>query len=104
MLFREHSANETVSDGHDPGDEPSRAGEIPRRPVPAAWSDPAVAPGDEVVFDRLDLAEILGIWRHARGRVVGLHRPWGAAATVDVKFEGHETLERYLPDLFRRTH
>ncbi len=94
MLFREHSANETFSDGRDPGDEPSRIGEIPRGPVPAARSgmadpaDPAVAPGDEVVFDRLDLAEILGIWRHARGRVVGLHRPWGAAATVDVKFEG----------------
>ena len=86
MLFREHSANETFSDGRDPGDEPSRIGEIPRGPVPAARSgmadpaDPAVAPGDEVVFDRLDLAEILGIWRHARGRVVGLHRPWGAAA------------------------
>lgn len=107
MLFREHSANETFSAGVDPGDEPSRAEERPRRPVPEAWSgmaDPAIAAGDEVVFDRLDLAEILGIWRHARGRVVGLHRPWGAAATVDVKFEGHETLERYLPDLFRRVH
>lgn len=29
--------------------------------------------GDEVVFARIDLAEILGIWRHARGRVVGIH-------------------------------
>lgn len=107
MLFREHPANETFSAGLDPGDKPSRAGDIPRHRAPEAWSgraDPAIAPGDEVVFDRLDLAEILGIWRHARGRVVGLHRPWGAAATVDVKFEGHETLERYLPDLFRRTH
>ncbi|MBE7244968.1 MAG: hypothetical protein INR63_08460 [Actinomycetospora chiangmaiensis] len=60
--------------------------------------------GDEVVFERLDLAEILGIWRHARGRVVGIHRQRDAAATVDVKFEGHDTLERYLPDLFRRVH
>lgn len=107
MLFREHSANETFSPILDPRDEPSRVAEMPRRPVPEAWSGiaaPALAPGDEVVFDRLDLAEILGIWRHARGRVVGLDRPWGAAATVDVQFEGHETLERYLPDLFRRVH
>ncbi|MGH1573636.1 hypothetical protein ACRAWG_27010 [Methylobacterium sp. P31] len=60
--------------------------------------------GDEVVFERPDLAEILGIWRHARGRVVGTHRQGGAQATVDVKFEGHAILERYLPDLFRRVH
>ncbi|MCJ2103768.1 MULTISPECIES: hypothetical protein [Methylobacterium] len=59
--------------------------------------------GDEVVFARLDLAEILGIWRHARGRVVGVHRQAGGA-TVDVQFQGHDTLERYLPDLFRRVH
>lgn len=57
--------------------------------------------GDEVVFARLDLAEILGIWRHARGRVVGIDRAGDAPATVDVKFQGHDTLERYLPDLFR---
>ncbi|MBE7245303.1 MAG: hypothetical protein INR63_10135 [Actinomycetospora chiangmaiensis] len=67
--------------------------------------------GDEVVFERLDLAEILGIWRHARGRVVGVHRQEGGqedsqegGATVDVQFQGHDTLERYLPDLFRRVH
>ena len=57
--------------------------------------------GDEVVFARPDLAEILGIWRHARGRVVGLHRAGHAPATVDVKFQGYAILERYLPDLFR---
>ncbi|MBE7247107.1 MAG: hypothetical protein INR63_19360 [Actinomycetospora chiangmaiensis] len=71
--------------------------------------------GDEVVFERLDLAEILGIWRHARGRVVGVHcqdvtrdgsHDGGqeGGATVDVQFQGHDTLERYLPDLFRRVH
>lgn len=60
--------------------------------------------GDEVVFERLDLAEALGIWRHARGRVVAIHRGGGDVASVDVKFEGHETLHRYLPDLFRRVH
>ena len=60
--------------------------------------------GDQVVFERLDLAEVLGIWRHARGRVVGIHRQGGPAATIDVKFEGHETLHGYLPDLFRRVH
>lgn len=57
--------------------------------------------GDEVVFARLDLAEILGIWRYARGRVVAIHRSGEAPATMDVKFQGHDTLERYLPDLFR---
>ena len=57
--------------------------------------------GDAVVFARPDLAEILGIWRHARGRVVGVHRAGYAPAIVDVTFQGHDTLERYLPDLFR---
>lgn len=57
--------------------------------------------GDAVVFARPDLAEILGIWRHARGRVVGVHRAGDAPAIVDVTFQGHGTLERYLPDLFR---
>ena len=60
--------------------------------------------GDQVVFDRLDLAEALGIWRHARGRIVGIHGQDGPAATIDVQFEGHDVLERYLPDLFRRVH
>ena len=59
-----------------------------------------MAQGDQVVFQRIDLAEILGIWRHARGRIVGIHRQSGHSATVDVKFDGHETLERYLADLF----
>ncbi|MBP2493984.1 hypothetical protein ABID82_004824 [Methylobacterium sp. PvP062] len=57
--------------------------------------------GDAVVFARPDLAEILGIWRHARGRVVGVHRAGDAPAIVDVTFQGHGTLERYLPNLFR---
>lgn len=57
--------------------------------------------GDAVVFARPDLAEILGIWRHARGRVVGVHRAGDDPAIVDVTFQGHGTLERYLPDLFR---
>ena len=75
---------------------------LPAGQQPGAPRRPMAAP-DRRRFEGY-LAEILGIWRHARGRVVGLHRPWGAAATVDVKFEGHETLERYLPDLFRRAH
>lgn len=60
--------------------------------------------GDEVVFERLDLAEALGIWRNAVGRVVGIHGPAGRTATIDVKFDGHDTLQSYLPDLFRRLH
>lgn len=62
--------------------------------------------GDQVVFARLDVAEALGIWRHATGRVVETHAeiasPFERRTTVDVKFEGHETLERYLPDLFKK--
>ncbi|GEP03594.1 hypothetical protein [Methylobacterium oxalidis] len=58
--------------------------------------------GDQVVFERLDVAEVLGIWRHARGRIVSIHDQGGRPRTVDVKFEGHEILRRYLPDLFRR--
>ena len=64
----------------------------------------AIRWGDEVVFERLDLAEALGIWRHARGRIIGIHGQGGRPATVDVAFEGHAVLERYLPDLFRRVH
>ncbi len=60
--------------------------------------------GDQVVFERLDLAEALGIWRNARGRIVDIHGRGGRPATIDVKFEGHETLRHYLPDLFRRVH
>ncbi|WP_298957870.1 hypothetical protein [uncultured Methylobacterium sp.] len=58
--------------------------------------------GDEVVFDRLDLADALGIWRNAVGRVVGIHGQDGRTPTIDVAFDGHEILQRYLPDLFRR--
>jgi hypothetical protein len=110
MLFREAAANEFVSASPEPEEEVFLAAPAPRRAAVAAPDrrGPAVAcpvaQGDTVVFARLDLAEILGIWRHARGRVVGIHDPGSAAATVDVTFEGHETLERYLPDLFRRVH
>lgn len=66
----------------------------------------AIASGDEVVFARPDLAEVLGIWRHAKGRVIGIHdegRPCPQGTmTVDVQFEGHEILCRYLPDLFEK--
>lgn len=107
MLFREPSANETFPTSPEPveglsGDEKRShqpAFESRTRPVAIAA---VMSQGDEVVFERLDLAEILGIWRHARGRVVGLRGPGDAPATVDVKFDGHDTLEAYLPDLFRR--
>ncbi|WP_442919156.1 hypothetical protein [Methylobacterium sp. Leaf118] len=63
-------------------------------------------PGDAVMFARLDLAETLGIWRNATGRVVKTHpaadHRADDPATVDVKFEGHETLQAYLPAMFRR--
>ncbi len=61
-----------------------------------------MAPGDQVVFARLDVAEALGIWRHATGRVVGTHDRPGGGRTVDVKFEGHEMLQSYLPALFEK--
>lgn len=61
-----------------------------------------VAPGDRVVFDRLDVAEALGIWRHATGQVIGTHAEPGHALTLDVKFDGHDTLEGYLAALFRK--
>jgi hypothetical protein len=115
MLRPGQSANETFSahvgrvEGH------SRDGSVPRRPRfghqnrvgrigprndDSAKGSATMAQGDQVVFQRLDLAEILGIWRHARGRIVGIHQQSDHSATVDVKFEGHETLERYLADLF----
>src|SRR6478609_9705368 len=94
MLFREHSANETFPSTLESGKELSRDDREPARQTCDAWERPApdVTQGDEVVFERLDLAEILGIWRHARGRVVGIHRQAGGA-TVDVQFQGHDTLE-----------
>ncbi len=67
-----------------------------------AMASATMTRGDEVVFDRLDLADALGIWRNAKGRVVGIHGQNGRTPTIDVAFDGHETLRRYLPDLFRR--
>ena len=58
--------------------------------------------GDEVMFERLDVADALGIWRNAKGRVVGIHGQDGRTPTIDVAFDGHEILHRYLPDIFRR--
>ena len=58
--------------------------------------------GDEVVFARLDLADVLGIWRNATGRVVETHDRPGDATTLDVKFEGHEMLQDYLATLFKK--
>lgn len=86
----------------------------PRRPlagaqawVPTSTDKPgAISEGDQVVFARLDVAEALGIWRHALGLVVETHVEAPAAAdamiTLDVKFDGHEVLYRYLPDLFEK--
>ena len=119
MLFLEHSANETFSSGAEQTeglswDEPvargaafehrNQAGTIGSRRDGSAKGSATMAQGDQVVFQRLDLAEILGIWRHARGRIVGIHQQHGHSATIDVKFEGHETLERYLADLFQLVH
>jgi hypothetical protein len=98
-----------------PASPPNRAAGTGRPAEGDAGVSASMRQGDEVVFERLDLAEILGIWRHARGRVVGVHRRDGGqdggqeggqegGATVDVQFQGHDTLERYLPDLFRRVH
>ena len=79
-----------------------------RAPEPGSEEDrmpaDAIRRGDQVVFDRLDLAEALGIWRNARGRIVRIHGRNGRPGTVDVAFDGHAVLERYLPDLFRRVH
>lgn len=59
----------------------------------------SIRQGDAVMFDRLDLAELLGIWRHAKGRIVGIRT---ATGTVDVEFDGHAVLRDYLPTMFRR--
>ncbi len=61
-----------------------------------------MTPGDQVVFDRLDVAEALGIWRHATGRVIGTGDGSGQQATVDVQFEGHAPLHGYLATLFKK--
>lgn len=107
MLSFGHAANEIFSLDPEEAESLSQAWHwaVARR---SAESEEASAVsmrrGDEVVFDRLDLAEALGIWRNARGRVVGIHGWDGRAATIDVQFEGHAVLERYLPGLFRRVH
>ncbi len=85
---------------------PSRTDRLHRPAVERSDRTGAIAEGDQVVFARLDVAEALGIWRHARGRVVETHAEAQAAPeariTLDVKFDGHETLHRYLPDLFEK--
>jgi hypothetical protein len=81
---------------HDSAD---RLGPFPKDD---AMASATMTRGDQVVFERLDVAEVLGIWRHARGRVVSIHGQGGRPETVDVKFDGHETLRHYLPNLFRR--
>lgn len=53
------------------------------------------------MFARLDVAEALGIWRHATGRVVGIHPVPGGPLSVDVAFDGHGILVSYIADLFR---
>ena len=116
MLVFGQAANETFSLEQEETEELSRAAMPPRSTGagtqnqarvtgPGSMEDAMVAAaiqrGDQVVFDRLDVADILGIWRHARGRIIRIH---GHSGTVDVAFEGHAVLERYLPDLFRRVH
>ncbi|SFG85250.1 hypothetical protein [Methylobacterium gossipiicola] len=61
-----------------------------------------MAHGDQVVFARLDVAEALGIWRHATGRVVGIHPARGDDVAVDVEFAGHRILIGYIASLFTR--
>ncbi len=116
MLSSGHAANETFSPSPGAVEGLSRKDASPRFPGPTAeirgivaglhreddaLASAAIRSGDQVVFERLDVAEALGIWRHARGRVVGVHGRDGHGETVDVLFDGHEILERYLPDLFR---
>lgn len=119
MLSFGQAANETFSLDREETEERSRGAMPPRSTgagtqnrtrasEPASAEDvmpaEAIRRGDQVVFDRLDLAEALGIWRHARGRILRIHGVDGRPGTVDVAFEGHAILERYLPDLFRRVH
>ena len=119
MLLYGPPAIESFSADHDALEEPSRDGNRAIRQTSrlqlrtvaesgaagiGSTASATMMQGDQVVFERLDLAEALGIWRHARGRVVGIHGPGRGVETIDVKFEGHETLQRYLPDLFRRVH
>lgn len=106
MLLDKASATQSFSeiDTAEESFSPISPGTV-RQPAPAA-RHAAMVPGDRVVFARLDVAEALGIWRHATGRVVDTHEESPSEAngqlTVDVQFEGHETLQRYLPDLFEK--
>lgn len=61
-----------------------------------------MAPGDQVVFARLDVAEALEIWRHATGRVVGIHPTADGPLSVDVAFDGYGVLVSYIAALFTR--
>lgn len=119
MLSLGHAANETFSPGPEEVEGHSR--EVPPPRFTGAGGPNQVGPfepgseenamdsgvirrGDRVVFERLDVADALGIWRNARGRIVDIHGQEGRSATVDVAFEGHAVLRRYLPNLFRRVH
>ncbi|GJD45492.1 hypothetical protein AFCDBAGC_3366 [Methylobacterium cerastii] len=107
MLLDRASATQSFSDFDATEDMDSPAPSVadrPRRPAAnrTARAD-SIVEGDQVIFARLDVAEALGIWRHALGRVVETHAEAPAASlTLDVKFDGHETLHRYLPDLFKK--
>ncbi|MCJ2035742.1 hypothetical protein [Methylobacterium sp. J-068] len=61
-----------------------------------------MVPGDQVVFTRLDVAEILGIWRHATGRIVDVLPAIDGSEVVDVQFDGHRLLVGYIATLFQR--
>lgn len=119
MLSLGQAANETFSPGPEEAEglfreaPPSRltgagagsqTGPIEPGSEENAMDSVVIRRGDQVVFERLDVADALGIWRNARGRIVGIHGQGGRSATVDVAFEGHAVLRRYLPDLFRRIH
>jgi hypothetical protein len=58
--------------------------------------------GDQVVFSRLDVADALGIWRHATGRIVDILPSRDGPQIVDVQFEGHRLLVGYIAALFQR--
>lgn len=54
------------------------------------------------MFARLDVAEALGIWRHATGEVIGIHEAADGLLALDVQFDGHELLRGYVSALFQR--
>ena len=61
-----------------------------------------MALGDQVVFARLDVADSLGIWRHAMGRIVEIHPAIDGPLSVDVAFDGYGILVSYIAALFTR--